>query len=108
MYVRRYGSNMEAQCLPEEDLYQRIYLVSLNSPTHLLNIYEYHMNTGDMWAQSWERLDAFTRPYPNTDELNPTSAMINQVFDIYIVHLTINLKNTCIFACVIFIRLIFI
>lgn len=34
---------------------------------------------GDMWAQSWERLDEFTRPYPNTDDINPTTAMINQV-----------------------------
>lgn len=32
-----------------------------------------------MWAQSWERLDEFTRPYPNTDDINPTTAMINQV-----------------------------
>lgn len=35
-----------------------------------------------MWAQSWERLDAFTRPYPNTNDFNPTSAMINQVRNI--------------------------
>ncbi|KAE9526929.1 hypothetical protein AGLY_013577 [Aphis glycines] len=38
-------------------------------PAHLL---------GDMWAQSWERLDDFTRPYPTIDDVNPTSAMINQ------------------------------
>lgn len=36
---------------------------------------------GDMWAQSWERLDDFTRPYPTIDDVNPTSAMINQVID---------------------------
>lgn len=36
---------------------------------------------GDMWAQSWERLDDFTRPYPTIDDVNPTSAMINQVIN---------------------------
>lgn len=32
-----------------------------------------------MWAQSWERLYEFTRPYPNINDVNPTTAMINQV-----------------------------
>jgi len=32
-----------------------------------------------MWAQSWARLDDFTRPYPTIDDVNPTTAMINQV-----------------------------
>jgi hypothetical protein len=69
------------------------------------------MNIGDMWAQSWGRLDQFTRPYPSTDELNPTSAMINQVNNIHntiiLVYLTINFKNTCIFIYIIFNRFIF-
>lgn len=37
------------------------------------------MFTGDMWAQSWERLDDISRPYPTVDDINPTSSMINQV-----------------------------
>lgn len=32
-----------------------------------------------MWAQSWERLDDFTRPYPNIDDIDPTPAIIKQV-----------------------------
>jgi len=32
-----------------------------------------------MWAQSWERLDEFSRPYPSSDDVNPTSTMIKQV-----------------------------
>ncbi|VVC45911.1 Zinc finger C2H2-type,Peptidase M2, peptidyl-dipeptidase A [Cinara cedri] len=38
-------------------------------PAHLL---------GDMWAQTWGRVDDFTRPYPTIDEVNPTTTMINQ------------------------------
>ncbi|XP_029345454.1 angiotensin-converting enzyme [Acyrthosiphon pisum] len=35
---------------------------------------------GNMWAQEWENLNDFTRPYPTTDDVNPTSAMINQKY----------------------------
>jgi len=42
---------------------------------------------GDMWAQSWERLDDFTRPYPTIDDVNPTSAMINQVINTFLMYL---------------------
>lgn len=38
-----------------------------------------------MWAQSWGGLDSFTRPYPNINDVNPTSAMIKQVI-VYIMN----------------------
>lgn len=44
-----------------------------------------------MWAQTWGRVDDFTRPYPTIDEVNPTTAMINQV--------TSN-SNECIIICI--------
>ncbi|XP_050539416.1 angiotensin-converting enzyme-like isoform X2 [Daktulosphaira vitifoliae] len=38
-------------------------------PAHLL---------GNMWAQSWEPLNDFTRPYPSIDDINPNIFMKNQ------------------------------
>lgn len=32
-----------------------------------------------MWAQSWERLDDISRPFPTINDINPTTSMINQV-----------------------------
>jgi len=51
---------------------------------------------GDMWAQSWERLYDFTRPYPTIDDVNPTSAMINQVTNPFSVFVRIK-KNVLFF-----------
>lgn len=43
---------------------------------------------GNIWAQSWNNLEKFTRPYPEKPDVDVTAALINQVFDTYFCHVT--------------------
>lgn len=37
------------------------------------------MVTGNIWAQTWNHVEKFTRPYPDKPDVDVTEALISQV-----------------------------